>query len=328
MDKAAEKKEKDKQKRLDTRKKLMMAGMAELSLWLHDLLRAGLITLPDKPRAYFEAMDRRLVDAKCPGMAALVKSLRDLDYKSGEQWQDLALDLIGRMWMGIKGFERLEALPEVVQTDLKTLAGWGPGPKEVMESPDVTAVKDHWLVAARTTEVVDDITAQRNWLFGLHTGQWALVLNFAFKKMPIETRLEPGQAFEGTVAWFPATSPLRAVVREQGVVVTPQHSLQPLEGWQAVEQHIAGMLAQSPLVEQFPVFVQGLTPLYHEGNPVVVDRYNFVIPLEKSPDAIPFLRLLAVSGGTPLDMLLLVSPKSITVMGCFYAEQYTLVLST
>ena len=328
MDKATEKKELDKLKRQQARLRKMLAGMDELSLWLHDLLRSGLLTLPDKPRHYFEEMDKRLIDAQCPGLATLLRNLRDLDYKSSEQWQDYALQAIGKMWVIIRGFQALDRLEAPLQAEIKALAGWGVGPKDVMADPEALAIQDHWLVAARTTELQDDITTQSNWLLGLHTGCFALVLNFAFKKMPIETSLVPGQVFEGELAYFPAASPMRAVVRTQGVTIKPEHSLNALVSWGAVETYIAGQLSQNPLVEQFPVFVQGLVPLYNQGVPVLVDCNKVIVEIEPLADPVPFLKLMSISGGHPLDLFILAGKNGAAVMGCFHDGHYMLILST
>lgn len=328
MDKATEKKEKDKIKRQQARWSKMLAGMDELSLWLHDLLRVGLISLPDRSRRYWEDMDKRLIDAQAPGLAALVRNLRDLPYKEGIEWQQQAVDIIGKMWMIIRGFSKMYALPEAQQADLRALAGWGVGPKEVLNDPNALSIQDNWLVAGRTTELIDDIMTQRNWLFGLHTGHFALILQFAFKNIPIESTFTPGNAYAMDLAFFPSTTPLRAVVREQGKVVSCEHSLSPFLNWAAVEADRAAQLAINPLLDFFPVFVAQITPFFNNGRACLFDIDQRVIPLETQADPLPFLRLMAISGGQPLDLLLLLTTKGISVLGCLQDSKYMLILST
>ncbi len=327
MDKITEKKEADKRKRQQARWTKMEAGSQDLALWLRDLARKGLAALPERPKSYFDSMAQRLVDAQCAGMAATVRELRDLEYRSGDQWQQQATDLVVRLWAVAQAFGRLYDLPPSLQADVRAFAGWAPGPKDIMADPEAMAVHDTWLVAGRSTEVIEGITTQRNWLLGLHTGHSGLVLNFAYKTTPIATTLVPGKAFEGELAFFPGSVPLRAVVRSQGLPVPVECSLQPLPYWSEAETHIASMLAQQPLVEQFVVLVQGIVPLYHEGKPALADGHNFVLPLAPNPDELAFLRLLALSGGQPLDMLLLLDRGQLTVLGCFYKNQYVLILS-
>ncbi|MEY3240185.1 MAG: hypothetical protein RIR11_1623 [Bacteroidota bacterium] len=328
MDKAAEKKEKDKIKRQQARWSKMLAGMDELSLWLHDLLRVGLISLPDRSRRYWDDMDKRLIDAQAPGLAAMVRTLRDLPYKEGTEWQQQAVDIIGKMWMIIRGFSKMYELPEPQQADLKALAGWGAGPKEVLNDPNALSIKDNWLVAGRSTELIDDITTQRNWLLGLHTGHFALILQFAFKNMPIESNFAPGNAYTMDLAFFPSATPLRAVVREQGKVVSSEHSLSPFPNWAAVEADRAVQLAINPLLDQFPVFVAQITPFFEHSRAFLFDIDQKVIPLETQTDPLPFLRLMAISGGQPLDVLLLVTGTGTSVLGCLQDGKYMLILST
>ncbi len=327
MDKITEKKEADKRKRQQARWAKMDAGTQELTLWLRDLARKGLAALPERPKSYFDSMAQRLVDAQCAGLAATVRELRDLEYRSGDQWQQQATDLVVRLWAVAQAFGRLYDLPPTLQSDVRSFAGWGPGPKDVLADPEALAVQDTWLVAGRTTEVIEGITTQRNWLLGLHTGHSALVLNFAYKTQPIATTLVPGQAFEGELAFFPASVPQRAVVRQQGPPVGTTCGLQPLPYWAEAETHMAGILTQQPLVEQFVVLVQGLVPFYHAGKPALADSHNFVLALADQPDELAFLRLLALSGGHPLDMLLLLDRGQLCVLGCFNNDQYVLILS-
>jgi hypothetical protein len=326
MDKIAEKKEKDKAKRQQARHAKMQAGTQELALWLRDLVRQGLAALPERPKTYFNAMAQRLVDAQCSALAATVRALRDLEYRTGDHWQERATDLVARLWTVAQAFERLHELPQEYQADIRTMAGWGPGPKDVLADPEATAVQDLWLVAGRTTEMVEDITTQRNWLFGLRTGQRALVLNYAYKNMPIETSLVPGQAFEGAIAYFPSASLLRAVVRHEAPhLPAPAPEVSPLPNWAAAEQYMAEVLGQLPLVEQFVVYVQGMVPLYHDGRPALADSDNFVLHLAAMTDELAFPRLLALSGGHPLDVLVVLDRGAAVVLGGFYGGQYVLV---
>jgi hypothetical protein len=273
-------------------------------------------------------MDKRLIDAQAPGLAAMVRTLRDLPYKEGTEWQQQAVDIIGKMWMIIRGFSKMYELPEPQQADLKALAGWGAGPKEVLNDPNALSIKDNWLVAGRSTELIDDITTQRNWLLGLHTGHFALILQFAFKNMPIESNFAPGNAYTMDLAFFPSATPLRAVVREQGKVVSSEHSLSPFPNWAAVEADRAVQLAINPLLDQFPVFVAQITPFFEHSRAFLFDIDQKVIPLETQTDPLPFLRLMAISGGQPLDVLLLVTGTGTSVLGCLQDGKYMLILST
>ncbi len=48
----------------------IQTGLAELELWLHDLVRNGLAAARDKPKKYWFTMADRMIDAKATGIAA------------------------------------------------------------------------------------------------------------------------------------------------------------------------------------------------------------------------------------------------------------------
>jgi uncharacterized Zn finger protein len=60
---------KRREKRIDRAK----AGFADLSAWMHDLIRSGIRSVPTKGFEFFDSQARRLVDAQAPGAARLVR---------------------------------------------------------------------------------------------------------------------------------------------------------------------------------------------------------------------------------------------------------------
>ena len=93
-----------KEKRVQERLFRVAAGVAEMEVWLKDLLCRGLLSLPEKETSYFEKIRARMVDAQATGLANLVRNLRDLNYYSGIAWQNEALDIIANMYLLIEGF--------------------------------------------------------------------------------------------------------------------------------------------------------------------------------------------------------------------------------
>ena len=88
-EKKTEKQEKEKEKKADpvaqakrqeNRMKRVEDGMADLRLWIGDIIRNGLVNIPGKDPSYFETMARRMVDAQATGLAAMVRSLRDTSF--------------------------------------------------------------------------------------------------------------------------------------------------------------------------------------------------------------------------------------------------------
>ena len=92
--KAAEKKEKaDKPvdaeaqaKRQEARHKKVLNGVDDLQGWLKDLVRSGLLNVPERAQSLFAGISKRMIDAQAPGLAGMMRQLQEIHY-FGEDWK-------------------------------------------------------------------------------------------------------------------------------------------------------------------------------------------------------------------------------------------------
>ena len=173
-----EKRSTAKAKRQDDRMKLTMAGVAELKLWLTDLIRIGILELPNRPPGYFNSMAERMVDAKAPGLSGWVKALKDLPYKEQHLWQERSLEIISKLFLLIQAAERLDQYEASEQKGIKGLLGWTYNQKELLADQANISIKDEWLILGSKSEQQDDLTIIRYWLYGLDTAKDALIIRF------------------------------------------------------------------------------------------------------------------------------------------------------
>lgn len=78
QEKQAEKKDKPvdeaaQAKRQQQRQSKVEDGIAELKIWIKDIIRNGLTGIPDKEHGFFQNMARRMVDAQAPGLAGMIR---------------------------------------------------------------------------------------------------------------------------------------------------------------------------------------------------------------------------------------------------------------
>jgi hypothetical protein len=192
-----------------------MAGAIELELWLKDLIRLGILELPNKPVSDFSKVAARMVDAKAPGLASWVKTLGNLNYNNQDEWPGEAIAIISKLFLLIKTFRNYDNLSPEWQITIKNLVGWSQSTKELLDDNNAERIKDFWLVAGQETETNDDIVTQRNWLIGCNTQQRALILNFATRFSSFESLIVPGSIIHADLAFFPSVTPHRAVVKMQ-----------------------------------------------------------------------------------------------------------------
>jgi hypothetical protein len=287
--------------RVEERGRRVTAGVAELGLWLRDLVRQGLSTAASRPGSYWETMAARLVDAQAPGAARLVRQLATIP-ATGEGWPDRLLDRMARLHLLLDAYQHVDALPPDLASDVRSTLGWTVPHESLLE---LDGVRDEWSVVGRRITEDDRLRVQRTWLWGRQTARGALVLHFAplgnarSEGQPIDPTLVPGIAFDGTLVFFPSAAPLRAIVKERtGSVPWPAD-----QGYATVAEAVATAAAaesRMPWIERHPVFLRdamltaALSPLR------VRDAGGHSLPV--SSGFRDRFRLLAVSGGAPAPL--------------------------
>ncbi len=152
-----------------------MAGAEELELWLKDLVRIGLLELPNKTQSDFDRMAARMVDAKAPGLGGWVKTLGRLNYADEAEWQQETLTILSKMFLLVRAIRNHDTLSPLWQQTIRESIGLRPVYKRVAGRCRCGDDKDQWLVAGQEVEVTDDdITIQRNWLLGCTSNRQAL----------------------------------------------------------------------------------------------------------------------------------------------------------
>jgi hypothetical protein len=145
------------------------------------------------------------------------------------------------------------------------------------------------------------LKVQRTWLRGEQTGQWALVLSFAFGMQPLDVSLQPGFVIDAELCFFPSAAPLRALVRKRSEVVQSLNRFSAYKNADDFLQAFAVVLGRNPWLEILPVAVENvLAGKNSSGQFFLVDRENTIIPLGISSGV--EWQILAVTGGHPFSI--------------------------
>jgi len=237
-----------KVKRQDDRMKLTLAGVAELKLWLMDMIRIGILELPNRRPAYFDSMAERMVDAKASGLAGWVKALKNLPYKEQHLWQSQAMSIISKLYLLVKAAENLEQYEIQEQRAIKGTLGWTYNQKELLADDSSISMKDQWLVLGSHSEEQEDLTILRYWLYGLDSEKDAIIIRFqsnftATEKIPIVE----GSIAEAELTFYPGLESHRAFIKKQKEL---SHILekQPeaLDNWTKYKSKQIGLLQKNP----------------------------------------------------------------------------------
>jgi hypothetical protein len=249
-------------------------------------------------------------------MARLLRQLATLP-ASGDGWADRMLAHIGRLYLLVEGFKRLETLPAETQADIRATLGWPQSQDELLALP---GVRDAWLIIGQHVQEDERLRAQLTWLWGRASQRGALLLEFAFGSNPLDKSLLPGTCIDAEMVFYPGSYPLRAQVKAQHTALA---SIDSLNGYASIDAALAAWadaLARMPWLERFPLVLENVVPVQHHGGWALRDAHNRLLPC--APQFAQPWRLLALSGGHPLLVAGEWNGSSLLPLGAFTEQGF------
>jgi hypothetical protein len=286
-------------KRVAERQRKVSAGIQELRLWLEDRVRQGLATLPQGSYQLWDTPAARMVDAQAPGLARHLREMAGIPLSGGANWMEQLLQRLGRLFLLVEGYGRLDCLPDPVQADIRSQIGWTINQEEVLSG---MGQHDLWLVLGQSMEEEERLKTRRTWLLGLASGAPALLLDFAHGNQPFEHTLLPGSCLDAELVFYPSAYPLRALIktRQESALVSkspPGHATIAA----AIASYSTAFIA-SPWLERFPLLLQAVVPVRDGDRWLLQDTEGMALPLSPNLKANQCWQLRALSGGYPLPL--------------------------
>lgn len=269
----------------------LKTGLHELELWLTDMMRHGLASLPERPKSYWEAMAHRLVDAQAPALADALRSLAKVP-TAQPNWPEIYLKEVGRLYLIVQGFKQFEQLPTDTQADLQTAVGWLP-----QLDNRTTVVNDTWLVLGRNQEKIGSQTRSYTWLWGQQSQRLAQLIDTYQNRKPAGYGQATNSHWGGSIQFAPGSWPLIATRR--GGLNLQTGSSQPA-GYKTIRQAgraYSQALAANPWLGQFPMLLHNTLPTHAGSGWQLADGEGAYLPLPEK-----FLygwHLAAIAGGAP-----------------------------
>jgi len=325
-EKKAEKKEKEKKvdpaaqaKRQENRLKRVEDGMMELRLWVKDIIRNGLLNIPGKDPAFFENMAKRMVDAQAPGLASMIRSLRDTNFFQ-EGWQSSFLDQLLRIYIVLDGFPRISDLSPELRDELKTLVGFAQSQEEVKAE---AGIRDDWFVLAKRVDKEDNLTTERNWLYGRKSQRYALILQFYVNGQVPEVNLLAGSCVDAELVFFKGANPLRALIKEQ-ISVTSNPAIEGLKNWKEISLYASQVHTINPWINKLPVIIENVVPVKANDRWILRDENGDGVMIHHSFQN--SWKLMAISGGKPLRIFAVGRENNFEPLGAWIDNQYKMLV--
>lgn len=276
------------QKRQEKRQSRIDDGASLLRQALQDLVRGGLAAVASGGNLWPD-LDRRMVDAQAPGLAARVASLRAL-LQAGPARRTQALDELGQLHTLLCALAAANAGDVGLQSSLRQAVGVPLRSDDVLQH---AGVDDRWFVAAVDTIEQDHLVTTVQWLFGVATRRWASVLSSApVQQARAADRLPLGVVVRGELVFAQALAEQRALFRTPPRVLAELPPT-PADFDELLARHAAALAAE-PWWRQSPFHVAA-APAWCGDEPVLVDASGRALPWQ--PRHGQEQQLAAITGG-------------------------------
>lgn len=318
------KSEKAKEKRQQDRSKLVDVGVQELNLWLSDLIRAGLLELPNKPPEYYETIAARMVDAKAPGLAGLIKSLGQVNFSSTDEWLDEATSIIGKINLLIQSWKNINNLPEDWQISIKNLIGWNQLAKELSADKQATTIKDHWIVLGQEKQdLPDNLVVLRTWLQGIKSDKSALILNFGTQFAPLKNTMIVGSIINAEIAFFPGHTHQRGIVKNN-VEFVNDLSKQPSfhNNFISLIDEKRKKELENPWLDNEVFLVENIRLIKQGQNWFLLDTDDHLIPTIDEFNDLSNMKWILQTGNKPVNISVVIKENKALPLGFFSQNNY------
>lgn len=298
--------EKAQAKRLEKRNEKVAAGISEINLWMEDLVRTGIATVPQQSYDLVSKIKPRMVDAQAPGLAARLDRMTQINFFQ-EGWQADLLREVATTYLITTAYQNRETLSSDWQKEIHTLVGFNIQKNEVLAEP---AVRDHWLVLATQHEVVDKLTVEKVWLYGKKNNKFGLLLSFYAQQQMAPKVFLSGSVLDADLCFYPGVAVRRALIKEQRKTLDffmPDAIADLEDFYDQVSQDIA----MNPFTLDRPFLIDAVQICYSEEKWFLKDKNKQVIRLENSDEE--GWQMMAASFGLPVKAFVVYSQGKIEI---------------
>ncbi len=304
-------------KRQQAREQKVNAGIQELLMWMKDIVRNGIISLPEKGAAFWENMARRMVDAQAPGLAAMVRKLAATPFWN-EGWQSSFMDDLLQLYLVAEAYQRIDNINQDLQADIRSIVGFTVNQDELRQQD---GTHDTWLVLGKEVREEQQLAIEENWMYGIQSGQYALFLQFSARGQVNQLSLMPGSYIKAELVYFPSAVPYRCLIKNHTVINPIQSAeCQVFTGWQQVAEYEATLNAKLPFRNDMPLVVADLKPVQFQKQWWLQDNQGYLCRIAHGFQYI--YTLLALSGGEALPMAVIGKENVYRTLGVWYQNTY------
>lgn len=303
-------------KRQEKRHQHVLNGIEDLETWMKDLVRNGLVNVPERADSLFENMARRMVDAQATGLAGRLRAIEEINFV-GEEWKYELTERLGKLFLLAESYRNLADQPEDWKEEIRTQTGYPQSKEDVLAGEPLD---DQWMMLHKRKRNINDLTTETYWLYGKQSGTFAILLQFLTPGTFADINLLPGCIYSGKVYFYKGVgTPRRALFQKSTLTAETfvPRLCQNLKEGMAIYRKA---MLQNPLAENIPVCINQVC-LTYRGNRFYVkdtDGDEFPIRLEEEKR----MEILAITGGKPFAAFFLAEATSWELISIWYQADY------
>ncbi|MCO4294222.1 SWIM zinc finger family protein [Solitalea sp. MAHUQ-68] len=308
--------EQTQQKRVESREKKVTDGIAEMRMWLKDVIRTGIINVPQNPYQFNQNIIARMVDSQAGGLANQLRRINQINfYKEG--WQKALTKQLSRIYLLTESYNNIQSLPVELQSDIRTLIGWNTAKQEVLAT---AGVKDEWLVLAITLEEENNLKTERIWLYGIETKKYALILNFYVGAQTQAHAYIVGGTIKGELVYYPSQMPLRALFKDPVEIKSSFQIPSINQNIQELLNEVSIQLSQNPFADQVPYILNPVKVYFEKEQWLIVDNEGKILPLNNN--TAECWTILAITRGKHLNGFGIYENEAFKLLSLWQDNQY------
>lgn len=289
-----------RQRSREARDSSISDGIDELSLWLSDIVAAGVAAFASNPGSACRMMAQRLFDAKASGLGVMVDSLPSRLLALPEVGRSIAcVKELGIFHLIAEAYRRQDLLPERLKDDVRQAIGWNVTREALLSDQSAERAETTWRVWLTRAELQPDkLRRIETWLHG--DGRSAVMIDY----VPAATGAAKsgyavGEQFSAELVYYPSAVPLRALISRATSgcdLVTDPLSIPELSLIAAFEKYEES-LALKPWLGDFPLFFRNAHIRRSGGRFYLVDD-ELCLPIgeAQSDAAWPLLQCGSIGG--------------------------------
>ena len=262
----AERAEKAAHRRREKRQANMLAGLAELEVWVGDVLTEGVGRFSEKAVDRCRQVAARLVDAQCGGLSRRLDELPSRLFEQPDQARATWLmDELGKVMLLVHAYRRQDQLSDSLRADVRRLVGWDQKRQALLDDTTAERTRDVWTVLGVHSETqVDNLIRHETWMrrHNRHEREWAVLVDYVPVGAGAAAPFRRGEVLEAELVYYPSAVPLRALLAQRSAdppEAPPEGALgggypDIATGW----QHAQSLRARLPWLGTIPLVLDGV----------------------------------------------------------------------